>query len=106
MDGLVAVLREDALLRMPPQPSVSCGLQIARFLLETVGQGDLTRIRHRPTWANGRPAFHSPIASQHSTWIPYGVGVLEIEEGQIVGIDAFLDPTLVPRLGVSIATSP
>ena len=46
MHGLVALLREDALLRMPPQPSVSGGLEIARFLLETVAQGDLTRIRH------------------------------------------------------------
>src|SRR6516165_9476642 len=53
MDGLVALLREDATLRMPPQPSVSGGLRIARFLLERVAQGDLTRIRHRPTWANG-----------------------------------------------------
>jgi hypothetical protein len=26
--------------------------------------------------------------------------VLEIEEGQIVGIDAFLDPALLPRFGV------
>ena len=55
MDGLVALLREDATLRMPPQPSLSGGLQIARFFLETVAHGDLTRIRHRPTWAN-RPA--------------------------------------------------
>src|SRR6476646_2141164 len=49
MDGLVALLREDATLRMPPQPSLSGGLEIARFLRETVAQGDLTRIRHRPT---------------------------------------------------------
>src|SRR6516164_474213 len=40
MDGLVALLRDDATLRMPPQPSVRGGLQIARFLLETVGHGD------------------------------------------------------------------
>jgi RNA polymerase sigma-70 factor (ECF subfamily) len=100
MDGLVALLREDATLRMPPQPSVSGGMQIARFLLETVGHGDLTRIRHRPTWANGRPAFTVELRADDRTWIPHGVGVLEIEEGQIVGIDAFLDPTLVPRFGV------
>src|SRR4051812_5122038 len=56
MDGLVALLREDAMLRMPPQPSLSGAVQIARFFLETVAHGDLTRIRHRPPWANGRPA--------------------------------------------------
>jgi len=44
-------------------------------------------------------------AVQPST-IPHGVGVLEIENGQIVGIDAFLDPALLPRFGVAIASSP
>jgi RNA polymerase sigma-70 factor (ECF subfamily) len=105
MDGLTELLREDALLRMPPQPSVRGGIQIARFLLETIAHGDLTRIRHRPTWANGRPAFTVQLRAEDGTWIPHGVGVLEIEEGQIVGIDAFLDPTLLPRFGVSIASS-
>src|SRR3954452_14535459 len=45
MDGLVALLREDATLRMPPQ-SLSGGLRLARFFLEAVARGDLTRIRH------------------------------------------------------------
>ena len=100
MDGLVALLREDATLRMPPQPTVTGGLQIARFLLETIAQGDLARIRHTPTWANGRPAFTVQLRGEDGTWIPHGVGVLEIEERQITGIDAFLDPGLVPRFGI------
>lgn len=100
MDGLVALLREDAMLRMPPQPSLGGGLQIARFFLETVAQGDLTRIRHRPTWANGRPAVTIEVRAEDGTWIAHGISVLEIEENQIVGIDAFLDPTLLPRFGV------
>jgi RNA polymerase sigma-70 factor (ECF subfamily) len=103
MDGLVALLREDAMLRMPPQPSLTGGLQIARFFLETVAQGDLTRIRHRPTWANGRPAVTIEVRAEDGTWIPHGISVLEIEEGQIVGIDAFLDPTLPPRFGLPAA---
>jgi RNA polymerase sigma-70 factor, ECF subfamily len=100
MDGLVALLREDATLRMPPQPSVSGGPQIARFLLETIAHGDLTRIRHSPTWANGRPAFTVQLRAEDGTWIPHGVGVLGIDAGQIVAIDAFLDPALLPRFGV------
>jgi RNA polymerase sigma-70 factor (ECF subfamily) len=100
MDGLVALLREDATLRMPPQPMLAGGLRIARFFLEAVAQGDLTRIRHRPTWANGRPAVTIEVRAEDGAWIPHGVSVLEIDEGQIVGIDAFLDPTLLPRFGV------
>jgi RNA polymerase sigma-70 factor, ECF subfamily len=103
MDGLVALLREDAMLRMPPQPSVSGGLQIARFFLETA-QGDLTRVRHKPTWANRRPAVTIEVRADDGTWIPHGISVLEIEGGQIVGIDAFLDPALVPRFGSPIAS--
>jgi RNA polymerase sigma-70 factor (ECF subfamily) len=101
MDGLVALLREDATLRMPPGPSVSGGLRIARFFLETVAQGDLTRIRPRPTWANGRPAVTIEVRAADGTWIPHGIAVLAIEKGQIAAIDAFLDPTLVARFGVA-----
>lgn len=100
MDGLVALLREDAMLRMPPQPSLRGGLEIARFFLEVVAQGDLTRIRHRPTWANGRPAVTAELRAEDGTWVPQGISVLETEGGQIVGIDAFLDPALLPRFGV------
>ena len=101
MDGLVALLREDATLRMPPE-SVSGGLQIARFFFETVAHGDLTRIRHRPTWANGRPAVTIEVRADDGTWIPHGIAVLEIEAGQIAGIDAFLDRTLLPRFGIPV----
>ena len=103
MDGLVALLREDATLRMPPQPTLSGGLQIARFFLETVAEGDLTRIRHRPTWANGRPAVTIELRAEDGTWIPHGISVLEIDEGRIAGIDAFLDPTLLPRFKLPAA---
>ena len=99
MDGLVALLREDALLRMPPEPSLEGGLQIARFFLETVAQGDLTRIRHRPTSANGRPAVTIEVRADDGAWVPHGISVLAVEDGQIVGIDAFLDAALVPRFG-------
>jgi len=97
MDGLVALLREDATLRMPPQPSLTGGLRIARFFLDAIAHGDLTRIRHRPTWANGRPAVTVELRAEDGTWLAHGVSVLLIEDAQIVGIDAFLDPALVPR---------
>jgi RNA polymerase sigma-70 factor, ECF subfamily len=99
VDGLVSLLREDAMLRMPPQPSVIGAAQIARFFHETVARGDLTRIRLTPTRANGRPAVAIHLRSQDGELIPHGISVLEIEGGQIVGIDAFNDPTLLPRFG-------
>ncbi len=102
MDGLVALLREDATLRMPPQPSLTGGLRIANFFLDTVAQGDLTRIRHRATSANGRPAVTIETRAEDGTWTPHGISLLEVEGGQIVGIDAFLDPAHLPRFGVPL----
>jgi RNA polymerase sigma-70 factor (ECF subfamily) len=97
MTGLVALLREDATLRMPPQESLSGGLRIARFFHDAVAHGDLTRIRHRPTSANGRPAVTIELRAEDGTWSPHGIAVLRVEEGRIAAIDAFLDPALLPR---------
>ena len=99
IDGLVSILREDVMLRMPPQPSVVGSSQIARFFHETIARGELTRIRHSPVWANGRPAVTIHVQDENGAWIPHGISVLLIEGGRIVGIDAFLDPTLLPRFG-------
>jgi RNA polymerase sigma-70 factor, ECF subfamily len=100
MEGLVGLLREDATLRMPPQPALSGGLEIARFFLHTVAHGDLTRIHHRAAWANGRPAVTVEMRDGDGTLVPHGISLLEIEGDRIVGIDAFLDPTLLPRFGI------
>lgn len=96
LDGLVALLREDATLRMPPEPSLIGGRRIARFFL-TVAHGDLARIRHRPTRANNRPAVTLEVRDDYGTWVAHGISVLEIEDGQIAVIDAFLDPALLQR---------
>ncbi|HEV2980215.1 MAG TPA: sigma-70 family RNA polymerase sigma factor, partial [Solirubrobacteraceae bacterium] len=103
IDGLVALLRDDATLRMPPQTSLSGAARIARFFYDTVAGGDLTRIRHRPTKANGRPAVTIELRGQDGSWLPHGVSVLEVEGEQIVGIEAFLDPALVARFGACAA---
>ncbi len=97
MDGLLALLREDALLRMPPQPDLFSGARIAWFFHDDVARGDLKRIRHTATWANGRPAVTIYLEGEDGRLVPHGISVLEIRDGQIAGIDAFLDPALVRR---------
>jgi RNA polymerase sigma-70 factor (ECF subfamily) len=97
IDGLVSLLREDAMLRMPPQPSMLGGSQIAHFFRDVVAHGDLTRIKHTATWANGRPAVTINVESPDGRLIPHGISVLDIEDGRIVGIDAFLKPALLSR---------
>ena len=99
IDGLVSLLREDAMLRMPPQPSLIGAAEIARFFHERVAHGDLTRIRLTPTRANGRPATAIHLRSEGGRLIPHGISLLHVESGQIVGIDACNDATLLARFG-------
>lgn len=99
VDGLVALLREDATLRMPPQPSLVGSLQIAQFFRDQPGQGDLRRIKLTPAWANGRPAVVIQLRTDDRGLVAHGISVLDIEDGRVVAIDAFLDPALLPRFG-------
>jgi RNA polymerase sigma-70 factor, ECF subfamily len=103
VDALVSLLREDAMLRMPPQPSVIGAVEVARFFRETATGGDLSRMRLTPIWANGAPAVAIHRRGEDGGLIPHGVSVLEIEGGRIVGIDAFIDPALLPRFGFPAA---
>jgi RNA polymerase sigma-70 factor (ECF subfamily) len=97
IDGLVALLHEDAVLRMPPRPSLIGGARIAAFFADRVARGDLTRIRLTPTRANGRPAAIIHLRGDHGELIPHGITVLETAAGRIVGIDAFIRAELLPR---------
>jgi RNA polymerase sigma-70 factor, ECF subfamily len=100
IDGLIALLREDSVLHMPPQPSVIGAAAVATFFRETAADGDLSRMQLTPTRANGRPAVIVQRRTQDALK-PHGILVLEISGGEVVGIDAFINPSLVPRFAAS-----
>ena len=99
VDGLVALLREDAVLRMPPQPAVRGAAAIAKFFRETAAGGDLARMRLTATRANGRPAVAAHRRTDAGGLVPHGILVLEVSGERIAGIDAFIDPSLLPAFG-------
>jgi RNA polymerase sigma-70 factor, ECF subfamily len=101
VDGLTALLREDALLRMPPQPSVIGAAAVARFLRDTAARGDLSRMRLTATRANGRPGVVVQRRLPGGGLAPHGVLLFEISNGAIARIDAFIKPELVQRFGIS-----
>jgi RNA polymerase sigma-70 factor (ECF subfamily) len=99
VDALVALLQEDAVLRMPPQPSVIGAAAVAAFFRDKPGGGDLSRLLLTPARANGRPA----LVVQRRTdggLTQHGVLVLETSADAVIGIDAFINPSLVPRFAV------
>jgi RNA polymerase sigma-70 factor (ECF subfamily) len=96
VDGLVALLREDAVLRMPPRPAVHGAAAIVTFFRETAAGGHLTRITLVPTRANGRPAVAMHRRTDAGALVPHGILLLEIAGETIAGFDAFIDPALLP----------
>lgn len=103
IDSLVALLREDATLSMPPFPLWLRGrADIGRWHL---GPGIGCRgSRLVPTVANGTPAFGqyrpSGPGGRHEPW---SLQVIEASGGQIVGLNAFLDTaSLFPLFGLAL----
>jgi RNA polymerase sigma-70 factor (ECF subfamily) len=96
VEGLVALLREDAVLRMPPWPAVRGAAAIATFLRETAAGGDLRRMRLSPTRANGRPALAAHTRTDAGALVPHCSLVLEVAGDRIAAIDAFIEPALLP----------
>ena len=101
IDGVVALLTDDAWLTMPPEPYEYHGhAAIAGFL------DDRTRLRGAnfkllPIGANGQPAFGCYLPDQHApTAHGYGMMVLTLRGEQISAITWFGDRTVMVRFGL------
>jgi len=101
MDSLVALLAEDATMSMPPYDLWLRGTEHIRAWF--LGPGAPCRgSKLIATTANGLPAYgqYRPYADG-SGYHPWGLGVLEISSGRIVGINTFLDvDRLFPLFGL------
>jgi RNA polymerase sigma-70 factor (ECF subfamily) len=100
--GLVALMREDAVMTMPPDPAVFLGRQaIVDFFATVPAGGELDKIPLLPTRANRQPAvaayFPDPEAGVYR---PYGVMVLTLDGDSITEITGCTDPAIFPLLGL------
>jgi len=109
IDALAALLREDAVLRMPPLPAAYLGREaVARFFATVPAEGRLDRIRLVPCRANGHPAVAAYMPDGAGAYRAYGVMVLVVADDAIQAItgfqDAFLfDAFALPQTMVSAA---
>ncbi len=106
VDGLVALLKEDATMSMPPVPSWYQGRAAVRWLLQTISfKADVPRKwRLLPTRANGQPAFALYRATDaQSDYRAYGLQIVTLagsgEAQQIADVTAFLVPEIVTAFG-------
>ncbi len=88
--SLVALLREDAVLTMPPKPAVVGSQEIGRFLAESIFPIALMRLVG--AHANQSPAFVAYVQER-----PFALLVIDGDRERIRHIHAFADPRVLAR---------
>jgi RNA polymerase sigma-70 factor (ECF subfamily) len=109
INGLVALLADDALLTMPPEAARFDGsAQIGTFFATVPMDGNLARIRLVSTRANGQPALAAYAQEKDDgTYGAYGVMVFAIDGDRITGITGFpRQPELFTRVGLPTELAP
>jgi RNA polymerase sigma-70 factor (ECF subfamily) len=112
VEGLVALLKEDAILAMPPSPSWYQGREAIRvFAAATVfAEGGMfggpasQRWRLIPTRANASPAFAIYQRTQGNVYQAFGIHVLDYDTVGLTQIISFIDPSLASRFGLPTQT--
>jgi len=98
--ALTDLLRDDAVLEMPPLPAWFTGReQIGLFLRSHVLRqpGEIATI---PTAANGQPALAAYLRGPDGVYQAHAVQVLTLSAARIARIVAFQDPGLFPAFGL------
>jgi RNA polymerase sigma-70 factor, ECF subfamily len=101
IDGLVALLTEDAVMTMPPERMRIVGARaIGEFLGSVPQAGRLDEIRLVATSANRQPSLAAYARQEDGVQRPYGLMVLQSEGDLISGIVGFPDPWLFEQAGL------
>ena len=92
--SLLSLLRQDAILTMPPLPGWFQGRQaVVTFLsVQLFGGSPGGRFRLQHTRANGAPALAVYERDSSGIYRPSTLQLLQIEGEQIARVDCFLDP--------------
>ena len=97
--SLVTLLRDDAVMSMPPYDFWLRGpAEMGQWFL---GQGIGCRgSRLVPTFANAQAAFGSYRPDPDGGWVPWAIQVIDVAGGRIVGHHNFLDTDLFEFFGL------
>ena len=99
IQGLTALLADDALMTMPPEPMHVVGpAEIGGFFATVPMDGRLDLIRLLPTRANGQPTLAAYVQeSGEEPFRAYGIMVFAVDRDRIAGITGFAGyPELFP----------
>ncbi len=105
VDGLVNLLKADAVFSMPPSPSWYRGHPAILEFLSSAVLGDAGTFEGRAvgrwrlllTSANGEPAFAVYQRVEVGDYQPFGIHVLTLDANKVSQIICFIDPALPSR---------
>lgn len=101
VDGMVALLTDDAWVTMPPLPHAYQGHNAIRAFLRGSAERRGAPLRLVPTRANGQPAFGCYVSvSETDVARAYALFVLTLEGDQISAITWFADSSVFPQFGL------
>jgi RNA polymerase sigma-70 factor (TIGR02960 family) len=102
IDGMVALLTNDAWLTMPPLPHAYQGQEAIGAFLRGAEQRRGAPMRLLPTRANMQPAFGCYLAlADADAPRAFSLFVLTLKDDQISAITWFTDTSMFPRFGLS-----
>jgi RNA polymerase sigma-70 factor (ECF subfamily) len=100
VDGIMALLTEDAWVRMPPVPLEYQGRELAGQFFATVAFREGRRYRLVPTRANGQPAFGVYLVDRTSGLArAFGLLVITMSGDEVSAITRF-DNAVISRFGL------
>ncbi|HXT37941.1 MAG TPA: RNA polymerase subunit sigma-70, partial [Chloroflexota bacterium] len=108
IDRFVALLREDAVLSMPPWPQWYQGREAIRALFTWAWRSrGLGHVRLVPTAANRQPAFALYMRDQEGPdYRAHGIWLLTLQKDAIAALTSFRDPRLFAAFGLPAILPP
>jgi RNA polymerase sigma-70 factor (ECF subfamily) len=100
LDALVALIAEDAVLSMPPQPEWYRGREAIRTFLARMASDLQRRYRSVATRANGGPAVAVYVSMAGGPFKATAINVLSFRKGLVARMTRFTSHELFPRFGL------
>ncbi len=100
IDTVVALLTEDAVVSMPPEPEWHQGSEAIGEFLRARHRARTTAWRFYATGANGQPAFAYYLPDDDGRWARSGIFVVGLRGDRIESITRFADDGLLDRFAL------
>jgi RNA polymerase sigma-70 factor (ECF subfamily) len=101
IDGLVALLTEDAVVSMPPRPTWYRGHEAITAFLAAHPMGPSERWRLVAIGANGQPAFAMYGLEDDGSWRAHAIQAITLgSDGRIAELIAYLEPAAFRHFGL------